>query len=1526
MERNRSRKGGNGGSRKRKQWLAAWLILVLLAQTLTGVSYGAPAGGGRDAGYTAGLCAHHTAHTEECGYQEAHGCSHGHAQECYEKFDEEEDGTIRDTDESGDQTNSRRSAGEKQATPSDATPSDATPSAIRPENCVHIHDLECGYAEARACTYHCRICAGEELTLEEQAKAMEAQMKAETGAQAETQAWGYRSARTAAESPALPPFVIGSEAILRELAEKVNGGETWANGDISYAECTYVLTADISLASAWIPVGTEEHPFTGTFDGDGFVIRGVETDGQGPENRGLFGYIKGGTVEDLGIVAADIRGGKIAGAVAGTVDGGAVRRCYSTGYVAAADVYPASGGIVGYLAEDGSVIDCYSTANAEGNSAGGIVANLEDSKIKNCYSTGNINSMSVPKSTANAGGLIGCIWWSRNVNLTNSVALNPAVDADADSNSAQRVLSGLLEWDPSGDITVRDNYAFSGMKANGSIIYNGTHDNNNGANLSYDPASKTFTKPWEDIFDDMSAWDTEQGKLPTLKGIGGQDGEIPEWIVNGTTADLYIGSESELKAFQDRVNGTDGKTADSFAGKTVVLTADINLDSSEEWTPIGFYDDDNPSAQFSFKGTFDGGGHTISGVSVRAKDTEMGGLFGRIEDGTIKNLGVKDADIRGGRYSGVVAGSLFEGIIQNCYSTGRVREAAYAGGIVGLNNGMYVRPDFRGSVNDCYSAADVEGKDRGNIGGIAGACTTSEIKRCYSTGVVNVPSGNVGGVAGYLQDAGISHCAALNPSVTYQGRGNGRVVGIERSGGHIGEDFLKNNYAFSGMKVNGNTVTGGEQDNENGADLTFNPDRKEFSTPWETIFDNASAWDIRPGRLPILKGLGGQDGTIPEWIWEREKASLLIGSKAELIAFRNMVNGTNGMTADDFAGKTVRLTADIRLTEQWTPIGVYTGSFNASDRRSFKGVFDGDGYIISGLYIHDEEMDGAGLFQYIDGGTVKNLGLKEVEIKARSAAGAVAGYLKNGAVQNCFSEGNIVAALGNTGGIIGSAFNGLEIKNCYSRGSAAGIGNVPVGGIVGLFGAEEIHLEHCYSAGSVTGSLRSGGLIGSVVSPLNNPVASGTIRGNASLLHSLEGNPDFSGRIAGFIGEAPQTVVNLEENYAFSGMKVNGAPAEGDNGSGRSGMDGSLKELVMDRTIFPASDWVLTEGCYPVLKVFADRGEEPVPLEYWLVEQTEGRFGIEVETPASYTFPEAAEGYGRQAAKTVTVANTGKEATGELTVMFTEQKKDGAAKPAGTGDYFTLAKATGGAAPGNIIDSIAPGGTGSFAVSPAAGLKEGTYTGRLRIAGKYGLSADYEVCFTVRPEGGSDGSPDGSSDDSSDDSSDTAHGKPEHTILTGDIPSSVGTGVWVQQPDGGWKFYKKPATDTTDGAAGSETSAGTAGGPGVTGGYGAGSFAAKEWLFIDGFWYLFDENGRMVTGWLYDPDTGFWYWLDGNGAMAAGWLCDPDTGFWYWLDGNGAMVTGWREIEGKWYYFNPDSDGTRGKLLEDETAVDRGRT
>ncbi len=137
---------------------------------------------------------------------------------------------------------------------------------------------------------------------------------------------------------------------------------------------------------------------------------------------------------------------------------------------------------------------------------------------------------------------------------------------------------------------------------------------------------------------------------------------------------IYIGSFSELKAFSDAV-----AKGDSMAGRTVCLTADIELDAS--FAPIG-KDKDNP-----FSGRFNGGGYSLSDLTLSGGDYL--GLFGCIDGGTVENLNLKNVNISGENYVGAVVGRLYaysgasKASVKNCSVEGSVSGKSYVGGAVG---------------------------------------------------------------------------------------------------------------------------------------------------------------------------------------------------------------------------------------------------------------------------------------------------------------------------------------------------------------------------------------------------------------------------------------------------------------------------------------------------------------------------------------------------------------------------------------------------------------------------------------------------------------------------------------------------------------------------------------------------------------------------------------------------------------------------------------------------------------------------
>ena len=212
-------------------------------------------------------------------------------------------------------------------------------------------------------------------------------------------------------------------------------------------------------------------------------------------------------------------------------------------------------------------------------------------------------------------------------------------------------------------------------------------------------------------------------------------------------------------------------------GKTDInITLDKNIDlTGKAWTPIGT-DYDN-----SYKGTFDGGGHTITGLTFTTND-EFAGLFGWLNSaGTVKNVVMEGVQITsnqiyGGSIGGVVGSGW--GTIENCSVSGNVSGTVYVGGVVGVQIG--------GSITGCSSSATVKGTV--DVGGVAGESWGS-MTACYATGNVTLeiyPGKDIsgGGVVGFKGGNSVLACYATG-NVTSTGSSTGKV--------HIG-GFLGNNY------------------------------------------------------------------------------------------------------------------------------------------------------------------------------------------------------------------------------------------------------------------------------------------------------------------------------------------------------------------------------------------------------------------------------------------------------------------------------------------------------------------------------------------------------------------------------------------------------------------------------------------------------------------------------------------------------------------------------------------------------------
>ena len=479
----------------------------------------------------------------------------------------------------------------------------------------------------------------------------------------------------------------------------------------------------------------------------------------------------------------------------------------------------------------------------------------------------------------------------------------------------------------------------------------------------------------------------------------------------GAANDPYqIATAEELWDFAELVNNKGETTANAILTDDIVLNEKVEVDENgtvtnkedlSEWTPIG-------SISKKYSGTFNGDGHTISGLYIDSSDNDYQGLFGYLSTdggniGTVKDLSVSGS-VSGGNTVGGVLGQN-SGTVENCYNTGSVTSSGSpVGGVVGYN-------DIGGSVTNCYNTGTVTGTDDyvGGVGGVVGwNISSGNVTNCYNTGAV---SGGeyVGGVVGYNR---------------------GTVTGCY---------FLKQN----GMNESLQGI--GDGSGTTGATVV---------TTLDALCDalKSDPWSISPFyNHPVLKtNPEGGDGTAAH--------PYEIKTAAQLETFRYLVN--NGIEKSAHA----KLMNNINLSSvcgpmlddgqpvSWTPIG------NSSDK--YTGTFNGQNFKISGLYIDTDDYY-QGLFGYVYGGTVKDLTVSGT-VSGGMYVGGVVGDNNGGTVENCHNIGEVSG--NRVGGVVGYN-NGGTVKDLTVSGTVSG--DMYVGGVVGLNGNGSV--ENCYNTGNVSG-------------------------------------------------------------------------------------------------------------------------------------------------------------------------------------------------------------------------------------------------------------------------------------------------------------------------------------------------------------------------------------------------------------------------------------------------------------------------
>lgn len=572
---------------------------------------------------------------------------------------------------------------------------------------------------------------------------------------------------------------------------------------------------------------------------------------------------------------------------------------------------------------------------------------------------------------------------------------------------------------------------------------------------------------------------------------------------------IEISNETQLRAI-----------ANDLAGD-YKLVSDITL--TQDWVPIG-------NDQNRFTGTIDGNGKTIYRLKFSDSSINGAGFVGVAEGAIIENLRIVGAQVLGGQDVGGIVGRAYAPTtVEKCYTSGYFVGNDHIGGIIGGSKQSGSAGDMN-LLKDCFSTAAVISLSW-QAGGMIGAAVDINITNTYFAGVATCPSGRTGGIVA-LPDGGstkVERSVSLAPYL--KGDEVNRVIG-NMNGYTVN---LANNYSWEGTQV----YVKGEPYDQGVSDASgLDGEHKDAATLRSTSFYaatlgwNSSIWKFENGKYPIfadqsypLNGDAIYISAFPERAlpgnMHQTNALSALGRTVSCVSSNPAVatvdaNGlvaflANGSTTITFtttgdsysAGATLSynltvegisynitteddlrnikydlngeytLMNNITLTKDWTPIG------------TFRGKLNGNGKIIYGLRVDDQNTASRGLFSETEGAEITKLGIENAYIIGNENIGAIVGNMKGGLIDQCYVVNSYVAGRDHVGSIAGAMRsydaiivpadpdNGVAevketryatVRNCHA-GAQVYSREYQAGGISGIICGGTI--EKCYFSGAV---------------------------------------------------------------------------------------------------------------------------------------------------------------------------------------------------------------------------------------------------------------------------------------------------------------------------------------------------------------------------------------------------------------------------------------------------------------------------
>jgi trimeric autotransporter adhesin len=611
-------------------------------------------------------------------------------------------------------------------------------------------------------------------------------------------------------------------------------------------------------SAGFAPIGTSATPFTGIFDGLGHTVSNLYINRSTANNVGLFGYGSATSlIRNVGLIGGAVTGGNNVGELLGNGYGTTINNTYATGNVTgSSDV----GGLVGQMNGcfmfcpgsvtniNATVSNSYATGSVNGTSSvGGLVGASIYGGVSNSYATGTVfgssrvggvmgasyyggifnshaagkvigssgvggllganyasdvegsfatGSVTGSSSSNNVGGLVGLMGAAEYGALINSsyatgavkggsyvgglVGANSQGDSITSSYSTGRVsgsssVGGLMGYDGGGVSNSYWNTTTSGQSTSAGGTGLTTAQMRTASNFT----GFTFTTtPGASL--DWVIVDTDG----TLNNAGGATGATLPMLASAYSTTINFAVQLQLMAMNPAANYILGQNIDAAS-----TGSGASLWASTGFAPIG--NSSNP-----FSGTFDGMGHTISGLFINLPTQNGVGLFGYAgASSVLENVGMLGGNVSGYSAVGALVGSA-KGTVSNAYATGSVSGNSAVGGLVGYLGGTLTNSYATSTVTGTFTTGITSSSD---IGGLLGS-NYGTVTSSYATGNVSGYA-NVGGLVGHDITGTVNNSYAT-----------ASVSGMYQLGGLVGNNYgtISNSYARGSVTgSNGSEYVGG---------------------------------------------------------------------------------------------------------------------------------------------------------------------------------------------------------------------------------------------------------------------------------------------------------------------------------------------------------------------------------------------------------------------------------------------------------------------------------------------------------------------------------------------------------------------------------------------------------------------------------------------------------------------------------------------------------------------------------------------